>query len=93
MKALTGNELGAHLALRDDRLAPDAGRRRGARTRARLLAQPRGPRDRRRNGQGHGSAPFPVTHDRQFAGVVKPVSDGVTGVSAGDELFGSVPAM
>jgi NADPH:quinone reductase-like Zn-dependent oxidoreductase len=36
---------------------------------------------------------FPVTLGRDFGRVVEPVGDGVTGVSAGDEVFGFVPAI
>lgn len=36
---------------------------------------------------------FPITLGRDFAGTVEQVGDGVSGVAAGDEVFGFVPAM
>jgi lysophospholipase L1-like esterase len=93
MRTVPGNELGAPPALRDDRPAPTPA---AGEVLVRVHAASLNPVD---DGIAAGMAKdmdpheFPVTPGRHFAGVVKPVSDGVTGVSAEDEVFGFVPAM
>jgi NADPH:quinone reductase len=90
MKAIAWNELGAQPTLRDDlpKPTPGAGK-------VRVHASSVNPVD---NGIAAGLMKdmvpheFPVTLGRDFAGVVEQVAD-VTEVSAGDEVFGFVPAM
>jgi len=93
MKAITWNELGAQPALRDDLPEPTPG---AGEVLVRVQASSVNPVDNAvAAGMLKDMVPhaFPVTLGRDFAGVVEQVGDGVTGVSAGDEVFGFVPAM
>ena len=93
MKAVTWNELGAQPALRDDLPEPTAG---AGEVLVRVRASSVNPVD---NGIAAGMVKdmvpheFPVTLGRDFAGIVEQVGADVTAVSAGDEVFGFVPAM
>jgi D-arabinose 1-dehydrogenase-like Zn-dependent alcohol dehydrogenase len=93
MRAATWNELGAQPALRDDLPAPTPG---ASEVLVRAHASSVNPVD---DGIAAGMVKdmvphdFPVTLGRDFGRVVEPVGDGVTGVSAGDEVFGFVPAI
>jgi NADPH2:quinone reductase len=93
MKAVIWNELGAQPELRDDvpEPAPGAGE-----VLVRLQASSVNPVDNAiAAGMLKDMVPheFPVMLGRDFAGVVETVGDGVSGVSAGDEVFGFVPAL
>jgi NADPH2:quinone reductase len=93
MKAITWNELGAQPALRDDIPEPAPG---ANEVRVRVHASSVNPVDNAiAAGMLKDMVPheFPVTLGRDFAGVVEQIGAGVTGVSAGDEVFGFVPAM
>jgi NADPH:quinone reductase len=93
MRAVTWNELGAQPALRDDLPEPTPG---AGEVLVRVHASSVNPVDNAiAAGMLKDMVPheFPVTLGRDFAGVVEQVGDGVTGVSAGDEVFGFVPAM
>jgi NADPH:quinone reductase len=93
MRAVTWNELGAQPALRADlpEPAPCAGE-----VIVRVHASSVNPVD---NGIAAGLVKdmvpheFPVTLGRDFAGVDEQVGAEVTRVSAGDEVFGFLPAM
>jgi NADPH:quinone reductase-like Zn-dependent oxidoreductase len=93
MKAVTCNELGAQPALREDLAAPAPG---AGEVLVRVHASSVNPVDNAiAAGMLKDMVPheFPVTLGRDFAGTVDEVGEGVTGVSAGDEVFGFVPAM
>jgi NADPH2:quinone reductase len=93
MRAITWNELGAQPALRDDLPEPTPG---AGEVLVRVHGSSVNPVD---NGIAAGLMKdmvpheFPVTLGRDFAGVVEQVGADVTAVSAGDEVFGFVPAM
>jgi NADPH:quinone reductase len=93
MKAVIWSELGAAPAVRDDvpEPAPGAGE-----VLVRLRASSVNPVDGAiAAGMLKDMVPheFPVTLGRDFAGVVEQVGDGVSAVSAGDEVLGFLPAM
>ena len=93
MRAVIWNELGAQPALRDDLPEPTPG---AGEVLVRVRASSVNPVDNAiAAGMLKDMVPheFPVTLGRDFAGVVEQVGDGVTGISAGDEVFGFVPAM
>ena len=93
MKAVTWNELGAQPALRDDVPAPAPG---AGEVLVRVHSSSVNPVDNAiAAGMLKDMVPheFPVTLGRDFAGVVEQVGDRVSAVSAGDEVFGMVPAM
>jgi NADPH2:quinone reductase len=92
MQAVTWNELGAQPALRDALPAPTPG---AGEVLVRVQASSVNPVDIAiAAGMLKDMVPhdFPVTLGRDFAGIIEQVSGGVTGVSAGDEVFGFVPA-
>jgi NADPH:quinone reductase len=91
VKAVTWNELGAQPALRDDLPAPTRG---VGEVLVRVHASSVNPVDNAiAAGMLKDMVPheFAVTLGRDFAGVVEQVGNGVSGVSAGDEVFGYVP--
>ena len=93
MRAVTWSELGARPALRDDLPEPTPG---AAEVLVRVHASSVNPVDNAiAAGMLKDMVPheFPVTLGRDFAGIVEQAGDSVTGVSAGDEVFGFVPAM
>jgi NADPH2:quinone reductase len=93
MKAVTWNELGAQPALRDDLPAPTPG---PGEVLVRVHDSAVNPVDNAiAAGMVKDMVPhdFPVTLGRDFAGVVEQVGADVTGISAGDEVFGFVPMM
>jgi NADPH2:quinone reductase len=93
MRAVTWSELGAQPELREDLPEPTPG---AGEVLVRVHASSVNPVDNAiAAGMLKDMVPhdFPVTLGRDFAGVVEQVGDGVTGVSAGDEVFGFVPAM
>jgi NADPH:quinone reductase len=93
MRAVTWNELGAQPALRDDLPEPTPA---AGEALVRVHASSVNPVDNAiAAGMLKDMVPhdFPVTVGRDFAGVVEQVGDSVTGISAGDEVFGFVPAM
>jgi NADPH:quinone reductase len=92
MRAITWNELGVQPALRDDLPAPAPG---PGEVLVRVQASSVNPVDSAvAAGMLKDMVPheFPVTLGRDFAGVLEEVGDGVTAVSAGDEVFGFVAA-
>jgi NADPH2:quinone reductase len=91
MKAVTWNELGAQPVLRDDLPAPSPGI---GEVLVRVHASSVNPVDIAiAAGMVKDMLPhdFPVTLGRDFSGVVEEVGADVTGVAAGDEVFGFVP--
>jgi NADPH:quinone reductase len=93
MRAITWNEPGAQPALRDDLPEPTPG---AGEVLVRVHASSVNPVD---NAIAAGMAKdvvpheFPVTLGRDFAGVLEHVAASVTAVSAGDDVFGFVPAI
>jgi NADPH2:quinone reductase len=93
MKAVIWNELGAQPALRDDVPAPTPA---AGEVLVRVHASSVNPVDNAIvAGMVKDMVPhdFPVTLGRDFAGVVEQLGTDVTGVSAGDAVFGFVPMM
>jgi NADPH2:quinone reductase len=93
MKSVTWNELDAQPALREDLPTPSPG---AGEVLVRVQASSINPVDNAiASGMLKDMVPheFPVTLGRDFAGVVEETGDGVTTVTAGDAVFGFVPAM
>jgi NADPH:quinone reductase-like Zn-dependent oxidoreductase len=93
MKSVTWNELDAQPALRDDLPTPSPG---AGEVLVRVQASSINPVDNAiASGMLKDMVPheFPVTLGRDFAGVVEQTGDGVTTVTAGEAVFGFVPAM
>jgi NADPH:quinone reductase len=93
MKAVVWNELGAEPALRNDLSEPAPG---AGEMLVLVRASSVNPVDNAiAAGRLKDMVPheFPVTLGRDFAGTVERVGADVTGVSAGDEVFGFLPAM
>jgi NADPH:quinone reductase-like Zn-dependent oxidoreductase len=93
MRAITWNEIGDQPALRDDLPEPTPG---AGEVLVRVHASSVNPVDNAIvAGLMKDMVPheFPITLGRDFAGVVEQVGADVTAVSAGDDVFGFVPAM
>jgi NADPH2:quinone reductase len=93
MKSVTWNELDAQPALREDLPTPSPG---AGEVLVRVQASSINPVDNAiASGMLKDMVPheFPVTLGRDFAGVVEQTGDGVSTVTAGDAVFGFVPAM